>query len=109
MKRVLAAALLACAACAAAASAQQREDVGVPASALPSGLEGVGIDQRLNEQVPLELAFRDEGGRAVRLGDFLGKRPVLLALVYYDCPMLCTQVLNGLTSAVNVLSFDAGK
>jgi protein SCO1/2 len=110
VKRVLAAALLAGAAAAAVASAQQqREDVGVPASAVPKGLEGVGIDQRLNEQVPLDLAFRDEGGRAVLLRDFFGKRPVLLALVYYDCPMLCTLVLNGLTSAVNVLSFDAGK
>jgi len=89
--------------------AQQREDVGVLASATPRGLEGVGIDQKLNEQVPLDLAFRDEQGRTVRLGDYFGKRPVLLALVYYDCPMLCTQVLNGLTSAVNVLSFDAGK
>ena len=89
--------------------AQQREDVGVPASATPLGLEGVGIDQRLDAQVPLDLAFRDEGGRAVHLRDFFGKRPVLLALVYYDCPMLCTQVLNGLTSAVNVLSFDAGR
>jgi protein SCO1 len=109
VKRVLAATLLAWATAAAAASAQQREDVGVLASATPRGLEGVGIDQKLNEQVPLDLAFRDEQGRAVRLGDFFGKRPVLLALVYYDCPMLCTQVLNGLTSAVNVLSFDAGK
>ncbi len=89
--------------------AQQREDVGVPASATPPGLEGVGIDQRLDEQIPLDLAFRDEAGRSVRLGDFFGKRPVLLALVYYDCPMLCTQVLNGLVSAVNVLSFDAGR
>ena len=106
MRGVLAAALLAGAA---AASAQQREDVGVLASATPQGLEGVGIDQRLNEQLPLDLAFRDEGGRAVLLNDFFGKRPVLFALVYYDCPMLCTQVLNGLTSAVNVLTFDAGK
>ena len=106
MKRTLAALLLAVAA---PALAQQREDVGVAASAIPPGLEGVGIDQRLDQQIPLDLAFRDEAGRAVRLGDFFGKRPVLLALVYYDCPMLCTQVLNGLVSAVNVLSFDAGR
>ena len=89
--------------------AQQREDVGVPALARPKGLEGVGIDQRLDEQVPLELAFRDEAGRSVRLGDYFGKRPVVLALVYYNCPMLCTQVLNGLVSALSVVSFDAGK
>lgn len=81
----------------------------MPASARPPALEGVGIDQRLDGQVPLDLSFRDEAGRAVRLSDFFGKRPVLLALVYYDCPMLCTQVLNGLLSALNVVSFDAGK
>jgi protein SCO1/2 len=92
-----------------ASLAQQREDVGVPASARPKGLEGVGIDQHLDEQVPLDLPFRDEAGRSVRFGDYLGKRPVLLALVYYDCPMLCTQVLNGLVSALGVVSFDAGK
>jgi protein SCO1/2 len=92
-----------------ALQAQQREDVGVPASAKLAGLEGVGIDQRLDQQVPLDLAFRDEAGRAVRLGDFFGKRPVVLALVYYDCPMLCTQVLNGLVSALGVVSFDAGR
>ena len=110
MKPLAAAFCLACVALGAAlASGQQREDVGVPASAKPRGLEGVGIDQRLDEQVPLELAFRDEAGRAVRLSDYFGKRPVILALAYYDCPMLCTQVLNGLVSALNVVSFDAGR
>jgi len=90
-------------------AAQQREDPGVPASAKPSALEGVGIEQRLDQQVPLDLPFRDEAGRAVHLSDYFGRRPVLLSLVYYDCPMLCTQVLNGLLSALNVVSFDAGK
>ncbi|MEO5935879.1 MAG: SCO family protein, partial [Terriglobales bacterium] len=75
----------------------------------PSVLEGVGIDQKLGERLPLEAKFRDELGREVKLGDYFHKRPVLLALVYYDCPMLCTQVLNGLTSAVGVLKFDAGR
>jgi protein SCO1/2 len=89
--------------------AQRREDVGVPATAIPRGLEGVGIDQLLDHQIPLDLVFRDEAGRPVRLGDYLGRRPAILALVYYDCPMLCTQVLNGLVSALNVVSFDAGK
>ena len=72
-------------------------------------LENVGIDQRLGEQLPLDLAFRDENGAAVRLGDYFGKKPVVLTLVYYTCPMLCNQVLNGLTSALDVLSFDIGK
>jgi len=89
--------------------AQQREDVGIPASVRPAALEGVGIEQRLDAQVPLDLPFRDEAGRAVHLSDFFGKRPVLFALVYYDCPMLCTEVLNGLLSALNVVSFDAGR
>jgi protein SCO1/2 len=110
VRRLAAACLLACTAFGAAlASAQQREDVGVPATAKPRGLEGVGIDQRLDEQVPLELAFRDEAGRAVVLSDYFGKRPVILALAYYNCPMLCTQVLNGLVSALNVVSFEAGR
>ena len=69
----------------------------------------VGIDQRLNAQVPLDLAFTDESGREVRLGDYFGKRPVVLALVYYECPMLCTEVLNGLTGAIGVLNFEVGR
>ncbi|PYT05034.1 MAG: SCO family protein [Acidobacteria bacterium] len=72
-------------------------------------LENVGIDQRLGEQLPLDLAFRDETGSPVRLGDYFGKKPVVLTLVYYNCPMLCNQVLNGLTSALDVVSFDIGK
>ncbi len=75
----------------------------------PSVLEKVGIDQRLGHTVPLEAKFRDELGREVKLGDYFHKRPVLLALVYYDCPMLCTQGLNGLTSALGVLKFNAGQ
>jgi protein SCO1/2 len=76
----------------------------------PPGLEGVGIDQRLNEQVPLELTFKDEQGKTVRLGDYFHEgRPVILNLVYYQCPMLCTEVLNGLTSALRVIRFVPGK
>ena len=70
----------------------------------PPGLEGVGIDQRLNEQVPLNLTFKDEQGKTVQLGDYFHHgRPVILNLVYYQCPMLCTEVLNGLTSALKVI------
>jgi protein SCO1/2 len=78
-------------------------------SARPGMLSQIGIDQRLNNQVPLDLPFVDESGRAVRLGDYFGKRPVLLALVYYECPMLCTQVLNGVVSALGTLKFDVGR
>jgi protein SCO1 len=69
----------------------------------------VGLDQKLDSLIPLELAFRDESGRAVHLADYFGKRPVILTLAYYECPMLCTQVLNGLVSAMRTLKFDAGK
>ena len=76
----------------------------------PPGLEGVGIDQRLNEPVPLNLTFKDEQGNAVRLSDYFHDgRPVILNLVYYQCPMLCTEVLNGLTAALKVLRFEPGK
>lgn len=75
----------------------------------PPGLEGVGIDQRLNEQIPLNLTFKDEQGKTVRLGEYFHDgRPVILNLVYYQCPMLCTEVLNGLTSALKVIRFEPG-
>lgn len=76
----------------------------------PPVLQQVGIDQKIGSQLPLDASFRDENGKVVKLGDyFQSKRPVLLALVYYDCPMLCNQVLNGLTSALSVLKFNAGQ
>ncbi len=79
------------------------------AATRPPALREVGIDQRLGEQVPLDLAFRDETGQPVTLRDFVHDKPVVLTLVYYECPMLCTLVLNGLVRAMNVLAFDAGK
>ena len=82
---------------------------GEPATSRPGLLGKIAIDQRLNQQVPLDLRFRDEAGRDVRLGDYFGKRPVILALVYYECPMLCTQVLNGLVTALGVMNFEPGK
>ena len=86
-----------------------QERPGEPTAAKPGLLSKIGIDQRLNNQVPLDLPFVDETGKAVKLGDYFGKRPVLLALVYYECPMLCTQVLNGVTGALKVLNFDVGR
>jgi protein SCO1 len=77
--------------------------------ARPKALRDVGFDQRLGEALPLEAAFRDESGRAVRLGDYFGRKPVVLSLAYYGCPMLCTLSLNGLASALSTLSFDAGR
>jgi protein SCO1/2 len=81
-----------------------------PSDAVPPGLQDVGIDQNLDAQVPLDLTFRDESGAAVRLEQYFHDgKPVILNLVYYECPMLCTLVLNGLTSALRALSFDVGK
>jgi protein SCO1 len=85
------------------------EDAGDPAKARPGLLKQVGIDQHLNQQVPLDLVFADETGREVPLREFFGKRPVILAMVYYECPMLCTQVLNGLVSALGVMNFEVGR
>lgn len=80
-----------------------------PANVRPPGLKNVGIEQHLSEQVPLSLSFRDETGKAVQIGDYFGKKPVILNLVYYQCPMLCGEVLSGLESALRVLKFDVGK
>lgn len=91
------------------APAPGTQEPGDPAGARPGLLKQVGIDQHLNAQLPLDLPFKDDTGRDVRLGDFFGKRPVVLALVYYECPMLCTQVLNGMVSALGVLKFDVGR
>lgn len=82
---------------------------GIPASKMPSVLSKVSYEQRLNERLPLDLQFKDEEGRTVRLGDYFGHRPVVLAFVYYDCPMLCTQVLNGIDTSLSVLTETVGK
>ena len=80
-----------------------------PAGAMPTLLQDIGLDQKLNEQLPLGLAFKDEQGRDVTLGTYFGSRPVILVLAYYECPMLCTQVLNGLVSALGTLNFTVGR
>ena len=80
-----------------------------PAGQMPELLQEVGLDQKLNTQVPLGLKFKDEDGRVVTLGDYFGKRPVILTLNYFECPMLCTEVLNGLVSALGVMNFSIGK
>jgi len=82
---------------------------GDPTAARPGILSKIAIDQKIGSQVPADIPFIDENGRQVKIGDYFGKRPVVLALVYYECPMLCTQVLNGLVGAVSVLNFDAGR
>jgi protein SCO1/2 len=74
----------------------------------PPALKDVAIEQKLDVQVPGDLAFTDELGRSVRLSDYYGKRPLILALVYYECPMLCTMVLNDLTRSMNVMKMSCG-
>ena len=81
---------------------------GVPSSQMPGALQDVGFEQRLNETLPLDLMFRDEDNREVRLGEYFNRRPVVLAFVYYECPMLCSQVMNGVTSALTALDESAG-
>lgn len=86
-----------------------------PVGPVPTGnsnevLKKVDIEQRLNQQIPLDLKFRDESGREVRLAEYFAKgKPVALTLVYYECPMLCNQVLNGAVGAFQGLAFTAGK
>ena len=78
--------------------------------ALPGALQGVGIDQKLDEQIPLNLIFKDEAGRDVPLSNFFSKgKPVVLAFVYYRCPMLCTQILTGLESTLKAVTFNPGQ
>ncbi|MCW5960856.1 MAG: SCO family protein [Pyrinomonadaceae bacterium] len=83
---------------------------GSTSNGIPTALKTVGIEQKLNEQVPLETEFQNENGETVKLGTYFNRgRPVILALVYFECPMLCNEVLNGLTGSLKGISFDAGK
>ena len=81
------------------------QDIGVR----PDLLKDVGVDQKLNQSVPLNLTFRDEHGKTVQLAQYFSQKPVILSLVYYNCPMLCTQVLNGLESSLKLIPMDIGK
>jgi len=79
-------------------------------AAVPGALKGVGIDQRLDAQVPLDLKFNDEAGRSLPLSTyFTGKKPVIFTLVYYRCPMLCSEILTGLEGALKAVTLDPGK
>src|SRR5438045_4773071 len=82
---------------------------GPAASAMPAVLQNVGFEPPLNGQMPLDLPFRDETGRSVQLRDYFGQKPVVLAFVYYRCPMLCDQVEQGVVGALRMLSFNPGR
>ncbi len=91
------------------AAAQLASDPMQSVGVRPDLLKQVGIDQKLNQSVPLNLTFRDEHGQTVQLGQYFGQKPVILTLVYYNCPMLCTQILNGVESGLKELPLDIGK
>src|SRR5271168_2551438 len=92
------------------AGAQLASDPMQSVGVRPELLKNVGIDQKLNQTIPLNLAFRDENGQTDQLAQFFGQKPVILTLVYYNCPMLCTQVLNGVESGLKELpTTDIGK
>ena len=76
---------------------------------LPQVLQKVGVSQHLNQQLPLDAAFVDETGKPVKLGDYFGKKPAILSLVYYTCPMLCSEELDGLTSSLEMVRLTPGK
>ena len=82
---------------------------GVPASELPLQVREVTFEQRLDERLPLDATFKDESGRTVTLGSYFTGKPVVLAFVYYSCPMLCTQVMNGISSSLKGVPFAPGR
>ena len=113
--RTLAAACVLVLSCAIGVHAQVsptgQKQMGEPADdKLPTLLHGVTVEQHLNQQLPLDATFADETGKSVKLGQYFdGKRPVLLALVYYKCPILCSEELKGLTGALEMVSYQPGK
>lgn len=96
-----------------AASVAQAQTVpsnmGATAATMPPALQNVGFEPPLNGPMPLDLAFRDETGRSVRLQEYFGQKPVVLAFVYYGCPMLCNQVQQGVVGVLRMLSFNPGR
>jgi protein SCO1 len=82
---------------------------GQTASSMPPALVNVGFEPPLDGQMPLDVAFRDETGRSVRLREYFGQKPVVLAFVYYSCPMLCDQVEQGVVGSLRMLSFNPGR
>src|SRR6184192_3879192 len=83
--------------------------VGRPAATMPPVLQNVGFEPELNRQVPLDVPFQDESGRSVQLRDYFHRKPVVLAFVYYRCPMLCNQVQQGVVGTLRMLSFNPGR
>jgi protein SCO1/2 len=108
-KRAIAIVVLALAAATSTGAQTTPANLGKSSAGLPSQLQNVGFEPPLNGQIPLDLGFRDESGRDVTLREYSGQRPVLLALVYYGCPMLCNQVEMGVVGSLKMLSFTPGR
>ena len=85
------------------------DNTGPAPAAMPPVLQNVGFEPPLNGQVPLHLHFRDETGRDVQLREFFGQKPVVLAFVYYSCPMLCDEIQRGIVGSLRMLSFNPGR
>jgi protein SCO1/2 len=85
-------------------------NTGPSAATMPRALQNVGFEPPLNGPMPLDLPFRDETGRTVMLREYFGQqKPVVLAFVYYGCPMLCDQVEQGVVGVLRMLSFNPGR
>jgi protein SCO1/2 len=84
-------------------------NVGVPSTTLPTDLLNVGFEPPLNAQMPLDLTFQDETGSSIKLREYFGRKPALLAFVYYGCPMLCSQLEQGIVNSLKTSSFNAGE
>jgi len=93
---------------AAGAQSMSKGIMSPPANVRPPYLTNVGIEQHLDGQVPADLAFVDDAGRPVKLGDYFGKKPLILNLVYYNCTMLCGEALAGLSASMKMIKFDIG-
>jgi protein SCO1 len=91
------------------AAAGYKQEPGTPASQVPQILREIGFDQNIDQHVPLDTTFRNEAGATVRLGDYFGRKPVVMVFAYYDCPMLCSLVINGLSSALGTMSLNPGQ
>jgi protein SCO1/2 len=109
-KLVTASLLASCLSAASAQMAPKLQPGDNVANTKPPILDEVGLDQHLNQQIPLDLTFLDETGKQVQLREYFGSKPVILALVYFQCPMLCSQVQQGLTGALNgIVRFNVGR
>jgi protein SCO1/2 len=114
IRKVLGAAATACLLAGCLASAQvssygDKETGANTGDQLPKVLQGVQVSQHLNQQLPLDATFVDDTGKTIKLGDYFGQKPAIITMVYYNCPMLCSEELDGLTGALEMVKLTPGK